>query len=131
MADWFPATLSSTDVQNAINSASDGDRIFLPSLNNGVWDSGSITINKALIFQGGGIGVTVIDISGTVFGTPTISVTKQTTGKIWFKDLTFTDLAGTHDADPTHCIKADGGWGTAYWPIIFKRVRFELTGWNW
>ncbi len=128
---WNAVTLGATEVQGLIDGASTGDTIQLPALTNGVWGSDTITINKAITIQGHGIGITKIDISGTVFGHPTIVMYKQTTERIWIKDLTFTDIAGTHDSDPEHCIKIWGGWGTSYWPIVFKRVRFELTGWNW
>jgi hypothetical protein len=125
-------TLGSSEVQGLINGAAAGDIIQLPALTDGVWDSDSITINKAITIQGHGIGITKVDISGTVLGHPTILITNQTTERIWFKDLTFTDLAGTHDSDETgmHDIRIIGGWGTSYWPVFFKRVRFELTGWE-
>ncbi len=128
---YYPSTLGSAEIQGFIDGASRGDTIQLIPGTSTNWTSNALSINKAITIKGAGIGVTKIDISGDTFGSPTITMYKQTAERIWIKDLTFTDLAGTHDADPEHCIKIWGGHGTSYWPIIFKRVRFELTGWNW
>jgi hypothetical protein len=128
---YYPVSLASAIVQASIDSCSHGDIVQLIAGTSTDWTSNALSVNKAITIQGAGIGITKIDISGNTFGSPTITLTKQTAGRIWIKDLTLTDIAGTHDDDPEHCIKVYGGYGTSYWPIIFKRVRFELTGWNW
>ncbi len=57
---------SQADVQSAINAASNGDTVVVPS-ETCTWSSG-VTINgKSITVQGGGIGVTTINASATAF----------------------------------------------------------------
>lgn len=54
MATINAASLSSADIQSAINSASDGDTVVLPS-GSATWTSG-VTCDKSIHIQGGGSG---------------------------------------------------------------------------
>ncbi len=57
-ATWTAASCSYTDVSNAINEASSGDTVIVPS-GSATWSS-SLSITKGLIVKGAGIGQTVI-----------------------------------------------------------------------
>ncbi len=57
-ATWTAASCSYTDVSNAINEASSGDTVIVPS-GSATWST-SLSITKGLIFKGAGIGQTVI-----------------------------------------------------------------------
>jgi hypothetical protein len=69
------ASCSSTDVQNAINSAVNGDTVIIPSCPSGVTWSSSVTIpnTKGMTLQGAGVGNTVI-VDGTANSVLIISV---------------------------------------------------------
>lgn len=58
-ADINAASCSSADVQTAINSAVDGDRVLIPA-GNCTWNSQVLSTNKGITIQGAGIGVTII-----------------------------------------------------------------------
>jgi hypothetical protein len=57
------ASCSRSDVQSAINAASDGDTVIVPT-GNGTWSS-DVTLSKGITLQGAGVGLTNITQGGS------------------------------------------------------------------
>ena len=113
----WTTTPDQSSVQTCINNASSGDTINVSS-GNASWTS--VTINKALTLNGAGVGATNI----TVNSNPSFSLTKQSSGVIRIKNITFLSSAGTGTLP--HPITIDGPWpgGQA---VIFQNDAFTLT----
>ena len=109
---------SGTDVQTAINSASAGDTVSVPA-GNCSWTS--VTLSKAITFQGAGQGSTNIDVSG---GNPVFTITKQSAGITEIQNFTF---SASNNNNLPHPIVAQGSWLNAQ-PVIFQNDTFILNG---
>jgi hypothetical protein len=102
------------------NFARDGDTITVPS-GSFSWGQNGLHITKAIMLQGAGAGTTNITLSGH----PVFTITKNASGIIQVRDITFlaTGGAGTLP-DP---ILLDGTWPGGQ-PIIFYNVGVTLNG---
>lgn len=99
------ATTSSTDVQSAINSASSGDTVVVPS-GSSTWSTGVTVTGKALTIQGAGIGSTNIT-DNTSSGAWTITCTS--TNFVRLTGFTVT-ASSTHTSNGLYNFQ--GGAGT-------------------
>ena len=102
------------------NFAQDGDTITVPS-GSFSWGQNGLHITKAIMLQGAGAGTTNITLSGH----PVFTITKNASGIIQVRDITFlaTGGAGTLP-DP---ILLEGAWPGGQ-PIIFYNVGVTLNG---
>src|ERR1041385_8840169 len=85
------ASCSSTDVQNAINTAVAGGTVSVPP-GNCTW-SNLVTLSKAITLNGSGAGVTKITLGSL---SPIFQITKQTNGVTRISNITF--VAGPNNA---------------------------------
>jgi hypothetical protein len=110
------ASCSQTDVQNALNSAATGDKIMVPA-GNCSWSS--MSVNKAVILQGAGIGQTNI----TVDGNHAVTITKQAAGVIRIQGFTFSVSGGGGMSSP---FLIQGPWQDAQ-PVVIRDNDFEQS----
>jgi hypothetical protein len=108
---------SQTDVQNAINSASNGSTLNVPA-GNCTWTS--VSINKALTLTGAGVGKTNI----TLTAHPSFTVAKQSSGVVRVQGFSFSanNTYGTLP-DPIHIT---GPWPSGQ-PVIFQNNAFAMS----
>ena len=111
------ASCNQSDVQTAINSASAGDTVAVPA---GSCSWTSVTLSKAVTFEGAGQGTTNIDVSGA---NPAFTITKQSAGVTRVNNFTFT---ASNNNNRPHCIRVQGSWLSAQ-PVIFQNDTFTLS----
>ncbi|MFL6449630.1 MAG: hypothetical protein ACJ746_18400 [Bryobacteraceae bacterium] len=110
------ATCNQSDVQAAVNSASSGATVVVPA-GNCTWTT--LSINKALTFQGAGSGQTKIALNAN----PALTLTKQSS-VITVTGFTFSCSANEQTPHP---LVINGAWqGTK--PVIFKNNAFNVDG---
>jgi hypothetical protein len=121
------SSCSSSEIQNAINSASAGDTINIPA---GSCSWSNLTINKPITLQGAGSATagTSCPLAAatriTVSGSGTVSIIKQTSGPIRIKGIGFEASGGGASNFPIH---VGGDWqGTQ--PVIFQNVSSCVNG---
>lgn len=68
-ADWTAASCSLADVTTAYNSASDGDRVLLPTCTETTW-AGHLTVSKAIQIVGNGEANTLLRNAGFIITVP-------------------------------------------------------------
>jgi hypothetical protein len=110
---------SSTDVQNAINTATVGQTVNVPA-GNCTWGLNSVLLNKAITLNGAGKGVTNITMSAH----PSFNITKQAIGITRIQNMTF--LAVGPETSP-HFIIISGPWPTGD-PVIFQNIGVNVQG---
>ena len=59
-ADWTASSCSFADVQSAYNSASDGDRVLIPTCSSTSWSTNTLTVSKAVQILGNGVANTIL-----------------------------------------------------------------------
>ena len=111
------ASCSGTDVQTAINSAATGDTVSVPA-GNCSWTS--VTLAKAITFQGAGQGSTNINVGG---GNPVFTITKQSSGATRIQNFTF---SASNNNNLPHPIVVQGSWLNAQ-AVIFQDDTFTLN----
>lgn len=97
------ASCSSKDVQSAINSASSGQTVNVPS-GNCSWGTSAVSLSKAIILNGAGQGATNIDVSG---GNPAFTIAQPSSGTTYIQNLTFT---ASNNENTPHTIEITGTW---------------------
>jgi hypothetical protein len=102
------------------NFAQNGDTITVPS-GSFSWGQNGLHITKAITLQGAGKGVTRITLSGH----PVFTITKNATGIIQVRDITFVAIH-TQGTLPNP-ILLEGTWPAGK-PIIFYNVGVTLSG---
>jgi Abnormal spindle-like microcephaly-assoc'd, ASPM-SPD-2-Hydin len=116
------------DVQSAINSATAGQTVTIPS-GSCTWTGTSavvlakaITLNGAgtIATQGAGAGAPVITLSSA---SAVFHVTKQTTGPTFIQNIVF---AVANNKFTPHATLADGPWPNGQ-PIVFNHVTLQLN----
>jgi len=110
------ASCSSTDVQNAINTAVAGGTVSVPA-GNCTW-SNLVTLSKAITLNGAGAGVTKITLGSL---SPIFQITKQTNGVTRISNITF--VAGPNNAVFPFGINVGGPWPNGQ-PVIFQNDAF-------
>jgi hypothetical protein len=112
------ASCSSTDVQTAINSASAGQTVDVPS-GSCSWGLNSVKLSKAITLNGAGQGATNI----TVTAIPSFAITKQTGGPTRIQNMSFT---GNNNNTFPHFISVGGPWPNGQ-PVIFLNITFNAN----
>ena len=111
-------TCSQSDTVAAITAASSGGTVVIPP-GNCSWTS--VSLNKALTFEGTGQGITNIDVS---VGNPVFTITKQSAAVTRITDFTFT--ATNNAVNLPHPILVQGSWPGGQ-PVIFQRDTFTCS----
>ncbi|MCL4785706.1 MAG: immunoglobulin domain-containing protein [Verrucomicrobia bacterium] len=109
------ASASQSDVASAINAASDGDTVIVPS-GSGSWSG--LSIAKAITLQGAGTNATVITLTGNN------SITKDNGGATRVRGFRFIKSGGGNSSKGW---TIGGSWLSAD-PVIFQTNHFDVSG---
>jgi hypothetical protein len=110
------ASCSASSVQNALNSASTGDTVTVPA-GNCSWSG--VSVNKAVVLQGAGIGSTNVVVNAN----QAFTVTKQAAGVVRVKGFSF---SATNINTLPHPIVVNGTWPSGQ-PVIFQNNAFSMN----
>lgn len=107
------ASCSGSGVQNALNSASPGDTVAVPA---GSCSWSGVSINKAVVLRGAGIGKTNISLSGSN------SITKAS-GVIRITGFSFSKNGGGNESKG---FQIGGSWKNAQ-PVVIQNNAFTIS----